>query len=87
MQDFVSQFRNLAFGEDSHALPLTSELDALCGGECEPDPAAPVARGDKKDASSKRNNTGRFQAFFGFLHLLERWNPFLSSAILAAKEE
>ena len=26
-------------GENSHALPLTSELDALCGGECEPDSA------------------------------------------------
>ena len=25
------------FGEDSHALPLTSELDALLGGECDPD--------------------------------------------------
>ncbi|MBR2907104.1 MAG: hypothetical protein IKC26_03570 [Clostridia bacterium] len=30
---------HFACGENSHALPLTSKLDALCGGECEPDSA------------------------------------------------
>ena len=32
--------RNFAFGEDSLVLPLTSKLDALCDGECEPDSAS-----------------------------------------------
>ena len=32
-----------ALREYIHALPLTSELDALYGGICEPDPAMPTA--------------------------------------------
>ena len=41
MQDFLEAhlFGISPFGEDSHALPLTSELDALLGGECDPDSA------------------------------------------------
>ena len=33
--------RVFAFGEDTHRLPLTSELDALCAGVCEPNPVTP----------------------------------------------
>ena len=38
-------YRNFAFGEYLLVLPLTSELDALCDGKCEPDSALPSARG------------------------------------------
>ena len=37
--------RNFAFGEYLLVLPLTSELDALCDGKCEPVSALPSARG------------------------------------------
>ena len=51
--------RNLAFGEDSLVLPLTSELDALCDGECEPDSATSLTCGALFDVggASKKETT------------------------------
>ena len=76
--------RNFAFGEDSHALPLTSELDALCVGECEPDLVRLVARGaiqfvhstTKKDANLKM---AKLLIYQGFSELFELFLKVFSS--------
>ena len=56
---------------DAERLKLTSQVESLRA---------------EQNAASKQIYTGRFQAFFGFLHLLGRGNPFFSSAVLSTQK-